>query len=348
MRQWNQNYAIGGTGCLIRTLEGNTGAVHRPLRRRRLPRLQADGRRARRCRGLHPGGHRRRAHPPAAHARHAHPRRAPGAAVRAGAQVDRRRVRPAAHRPPAGVPVLGDAEGDLDPAAARARPSSTASSTPRRGRSRPTPTSGSARCATSRRASRASAWTRSSSSPCPTSRTPPTRTGCSGRRPRSRSGRHCAPTAPVGAEAEARGHAVTHRRTPHRLPRRRRGCTVVNAAGVAGPGPTGRPGARGAGLRRRHDGHRPPPPPSPSSSSTPASTSRGRPHRRGGLPRRRRGEDDRPGRHGAGDPGPRRARGRRGAEPARQRRRCPHRASRRDPNPTESIQTRKADSDICS
>ena len=25
MRQWNQNYAIGGTGCLIRTLEGNTG-----------------------------------------------------------------------------------------------------------------------------------------------------------------------------------------------------------------------------------------------------------------------------------------------------------------------------------
>src|SRR6187200_3036870 len=24
MRQWNQNYAIGGTGCLIRTLEGNT------------------------------------------------------------------------------------------------------------------------------------------------------------------------------------------------------------------------------------------------------------------------------------------------------------------------------------
>jgi len=25
VRQWNQNYAIGGTGCLIRTLEGNTG-----------------------------------------------------------------------------------------------------------------------------------------------------------------------------------------------------------------------------------------------------------------------------------------------------------------------------------
>ena len=25
MRQWNQNYRIGGTGCLIRTLEGNTG-----------------------------------------------------------------------------------------------------------------------------------------------------------------------------------------------------------------------------------------------------------------------------------------------------------------------------------
>ena len=25
MRQWNQNYSIGGTGCLIRTLEGNTG-----------------------------------------------------------------------------------------------------------------------------------------------------------------------------------------------------------------------------------------------------------------------------------------------------------------------------------
>jgi LCP family protein required for cell wall assembly len=25
MRQWNQNYAIGGPGCLIRTLEGNTG-----------------------------------------------------------------------------------------------------------------------------------------------------------------------------------------------------------------------------------------------------------------------------------------------------------------------------------
>jgi len=25
MRQWNQNYAIGGTGCLIRALEGNTG-----------------------------------------------------------------------------------------------------------------------------------------------------------------------------------------------------------------------------------------------------------------------------------------------------------------------------------
>ena len=25
MRQWNQNYALGGTGCLIRTLEGNTG-----------------------------------------------------------------------------------------------------------------------------------------------------------------------------------------------------------------------------------------------------------------------------------------------------------------------------------
>ncbi|MFL6166232.1 MAG: LCP family protein [Ornithinibacter sp.] len=25
MRQWNQNYAMGGTGCLIRTLEGNTG-----------------------------------------------------------------------------------------------------------------------------------------------------------------------------------------------------------------------------------------------------------------------------------------------------------------------------------
>ncbi len=25
MRQWNQNYAIGGAGCLIRTLEGNTG-----------------------------------------------------------------------------------------------------------------------------------------------------------------------------------------------------------------------------------------------------------------------------------------------------------------------------------
>lgn len=25
MRQWNQNYAVGGTGCLIRTLEGNTG-----------------------------------------------------------------------------------------------------------------------------------------------------------------------------------------------------------------------------------------------------------------------------------------------------------------------------------
>jgi LCP family protein required for cell wall assembly len=25
MRQWNQNYGIGGTGCLIRTLEGNTG-----------------------------------------------------------------------------------------------------------------------------------------------------------------------------------------------------------------------------------------------------------------------------------------------------------------------------------
>ena len=24
-RQWNQNYRIGGTGCLIRTLEGNTG-----------------------------------------------------------------------------------------------------------------------------------------------------------------------------------------------------------------------------------------------------------------------------------------------------------------------------------
>jgi LCP family protein required for cell wall assembly len=25
MRQWNQNYGIGGTGCVIRTLEGNTG-----------------------------------------------------------------------------------------------------------------------------------------------------------------------------------------------------------------------------------------------------------------------------------------------------------------------------------
>lgn len=25
MRQWNQNFSIGGTGCLIRTLEGNTG-----------------------------------------------------------------------------------------------------------------------------------------------------------------------------------------------------------------------------------------------------------------------------------------------------------------------------------
>ncbi len=25
MRQWNQNYALGGAGCLIRTLEGNTG-----------------------------------------------------------------------------------------------------------------------------------------------------------------------------------------------------------------------------------------------------------------------------------------------------------------------------------
>ena len=25
MRQWNQNYRLGGTGCLIRTLEGNTG-----------------------------------------------------------------------------------------------------------------------------------------------------------------------------------------------------------------------------------------------------------------------------------------------------------------------------------
>ena len=25
MRQWNQNYSLGGTGCLIRTLEGNTG-----------------------------------------------------------------------------------------------------------------------------------------------------------------------------------------------------------------------------------------------------------------------------------------------------------------------------------
>jgi LCP family protein required for cell wall assembly len=25
VRQWNQNYGIGGTGCLIRTLEGNTG-----------------------------------------------------------------------------------------------------------------------------------------------------------------------------------------------------------------------------------------------------------------------------------------------------------------------------------
>ena len=116
-------------GCLIRTLEGNTGAVHRPLRRRRLPRLQADGRRPRRRRGVHPRGDRRRAHPPAAHRRQAHPRRAPGPAVRAGAQVGRRRVGPAADRPPAGLPVLGDAEGDLDPAAASSPPSSTRSST---------------------------------------------------------------------------------------------------------------------------------------------------------------------------------------------------------------------------
>ena len=120
MRQWNQNYSIGGPGCLIRTLEGNTGVFidHYAVVDFRGFKQMVDALGG--VRGLHPGGDRRREHPPAAPGRQAHPRRAPGAAVRAGAQVGRRRVRPAAHRAPAGLPVLGDPGGHLDPAAVRA------------------------------------------------------------------------------------------------------------------------------------------------------------------------------------------------------------------------------------
>ena len=131
MRQWNQNFAIGGTGCLIRTLEGNTGVFidHYAVVDFRGFKQMVDA-----LGGVEV------CTPVAIDDAHthlqltrgqAHPRRAPGAAVRARAQVDRRRLRPAADRPPAGLPVLGGAEGDVEQAAAASPPSSTASSTPR-------------------------------------------------------------------------------------------------------------------------------------------------------------------------------------------------------------------------
>ena len=89
MRQWNQNYTIGGPGCLIRTLEGNTGVFidHYAVVDFRGFKQMVDALGG--VEGVHSRGHRRRAHPPPAHARQAHPRRAPGPAVRAGAQVGR-------------------------------------------------------------------------------------------------------------------------------------------------------------------------------------------------------------------------------------------------------------------
>ena len=104
MRQWNQNYRIGGTGCLIRTLEGNTGLFvdHYAVVDFRGFKQMVDA-----LGGVDvctSGADRRREHPPAARRRPAHPRRPPGPAVRPGAQVGGRRVRPRPDRAPAGVP----------------------------------------------------------------------------------------------------------------------------------------------------------------------------------------------------------------------------------------------------
>ena len=51
---WNEAFNIGGPGCTVRQFEQLTGDPRRPLRRRRLQRLQVDGRRDRRRRGLPP------------------------------------------------------------------------------------------------------------------------------------------------------------------------------------------------------------------------------------------------------------------------------------------------------
>ena len=88
-RQWNQNYRIGGHGLPHPHPRGQHRAVHRPLRRRRLPGVQADGRRPGRRRGLHVRADRRPQHAPAARRRPAHPGRAAGPAVRPRPQVGR-------------------------------------------------------------------------------------------------------------------------------------------------------------------------------------------------------------------------------------------------------------------
>ena len=89
MRQWNQNYRIGGPGCLIRTLEGNTGLFidHYAVVDFRGFKQMVDA-----LGGVDvctSDADRRREHPPAADRRPAHPRRATGPAVRPGAQVGR-------------------------------------------------------------------------------------------------------------------------------------------------------------------------------------------------------------------------------------------------------------------
>ncbi len=53
-RMWNDAFNVGGPACTIQQFEALTQVPRRPLRRRRLRRLQVDGRRHRRRRGLPP------------------------------------------------------------------------------------------------------------------------------------------------------------------------------------------------------------------------------------------------------------------------------------------------------
>ena len=348
MRQWNQNYPIGGTGCLIRTLEGNTGRVHRPLRRRRLPRVQADGRRARRGAGLHPRARSTTQHPPAAHRRAAHPRRARRRCSTCGCASRSATGRTSAHRAPAGVPLLGDPGGDLDPAAPRSRPSSTRSSTRPRSRSRPTRSSGRHHARPGGQRHGASAWTRSSSSRCRTSPTRPTRTGCSGRRPPSRSGRPCATT---GRSApRPRSPAPARRRRARRSPSppptspstcaTPRGCRgwparppgaleVQGFAGVTTTAPRPRPPSRSLVEYSGQHARTPAPSRRPSPGAVVEKTERPRCDACGSPSAR-------------GAPDVAEVPNRLGTDP------LPSPSISPSPTPTESIPTRKADTDICS